>query len=181
MRTSLPLAMATLFLVLGATPAQANPCADTGRVVFTSELGDPDATAIFTALENISKRNYGLRKKMREGKCSLIAATNTDSWKAASKSLMGATETSPETLVLVRSLLASVPTKQRYQSLVNEAKVQKRKYDGLTEVNVPDEKSASYLKNIGLLRDFVKDISKSASHAAGLRKRLNTIVQKNGG
>ena len=62
---------------------------------------------------------------------------------------------------------------------MTQAKTAQDKYEALAEINVPDEKSAAYLKNIENLRGYVSDITKTGKHLRGMRKRLTGIIKAN--
>ena len=179
MRLSHLLTASLLQVVLGSARAWADPCIATTRVAFTSDLGEPAVTGIFTELEGVSKRNHEYREKVRIHKCALIKLTGTKTWKAASKKLPEAAANSPEVLAEVKKLFKAIPPKAKYAALLSEAKAAEAKLDAMVEVSVPESKSAAYLKNIEDLRGFVTDVGKTAKHMGGMKKRMRGIIQKN--
>ena len=65
-------------------------------------------------------------------------------------------------------------------ALVEEAKVAKRQYDKMVEVNVPSGKTQQYLQNVESLRGWITDLNKTTKHLAGTRKRMTGIIKASG-
>ena len=166
-------------LLFAATPAMANPCKKGDRVSFHTDMGDATLTGIFSTLESVSKRNHAHREAIRVHKCKLIKMTGAKDWKSASKAL-GEAAARPEVLAEVKKLRRAIPGHKKYVALVEEAKVAKRQYDKMVEVNVPSGKTQQYLQNVESLRGWITDLNKTTKHLAGTRKRMTGIIKASG-